>query len=113
MTDIKSIENFLNIDVEDKKLRDGKKDPCKNRYYRYDDYYIVSLTQNRWMIIDKDKKNRKLLKLHYWSNDSGQNYARTGVNQKTKRYHQLLLNYEKGLVADHINQKKFDNRSAN
>jgi hypothetical protein len=30
-----------------------------------------------------------------------------------KSWHQLCLNYQKGLVADHINKKRFDNRLEN
>ena len=59
MADLNEIENHLNIEIGDRKLRNGRKYPRKNKYYRYDDFYIVSLTQGKWMIVDNDMKNRK------------------------------------------------------
>ena len=40
-------------------------------------------------------------------------YARTNIDGSSKNWHQLFLNYEDGLVADHINHKTFDNRHFN
>lgn len=112
MTSLQEIENHLNIEIGDKKLRNGRKKDNNNKYYRFDDYYIVALTQGKYMIVDNDRKNRKLLKKHCWCyiNDG---YAQTNVDKSTKKYHQLLLNYEQGLVADHINRRRFDNRTDN
>ena len=112
MASLQKIENHLNIEIGDKKLRNGRKYPNKNRYYRYDSYYIVSLTQDKFMIIDNDRKNRKLLRKHCWYH-SGHQYGQTRVGKSSKIFHQLLLNYENGLVADHINRYRFDNRSEN
>ena len=111
MTSLLDIENHLNIEIADKKLRIGRKKDNKNKYYRFDDFYIVSLTQGKWMIVDNDRKNRKLLRKHTWCYHDG--YAKTHVDKTVKSFHQLLLNYEQGLVADHINRCKFDNRSDN
>ena len=111
MTSLQEIENHLDIEIADKKLRIGRKAQNKNRYYRYDDFYIVALTQDKWMIVDNDRKNRKLLKNYTWYYNNG--YAKTMVGRSMKSYHQLLLNYEAGLVADHINRCKFDNRIDN
>ena len=102
----------MNIEIGDKKLRNGRKYPHKNKYYRYDDFYIVYLTQGKWMIVDNDRKNRKLLRKHCWS-VSNNLYPQTNVDKTTKKIHRLLLNYEIGLVADHINRCRFDNRSIN
>ena len=67
MAEINEIENHLNIEIGDKKLRNGRKYPHKNQYYRFDEYYVVSLTQGKFMIVDNDRKNRKLLRKHCWS----------------------------------------------
>ena len=52
MATLQQIENHLNIEIGDKKFRNGRKYPNKNRYYRFDDFYVVSLTQGKFMIID-------------------------------------------------------------
>ena len=111
MASLREIENHLNIEVLDKKLRNGRKYQHKNKYYRYDDFYIVSLTQGKFMIIDNDRKNRKLLRKYCWRVHSKTRYAVTG--ETTKGFHQLLLKYGNGLVADHINRCRFDNRFEN
>ena len=113
MASLQEIENHLNIEIGDKKLRNGRKYPTKNRYYRYDDFYIVSLTQDKFMIIDNDRKNRKLLRKYCWRVHSRNLYAQTHIGKTNKCFHQLFLNYEIGLVADHINRCRFDNRSEN
>ena len=114
MTTLGQIEALLNIEIGDKRLRDGKKYKNKNQYYYYEqDYYIVKLSQDKWMIAEDCKKTRKLLKKYCWYADND-GYARTHVNQSSaKRWHQLFYNYEVGLVADHINNKRFDNRMDN
>ena len=118
MTTLQEIENLLDIEIGDKRLRNGRKNPNKNKYYRYDNYYIVSLTRGKWMIIDNDSKNRKLLKKHTWC-AKYDGYCQTAIHNTNKRkyvsknYHQLLLNYEGGLMADHINRHRFDNRFDN
>jgi len=113
MTSLQEIENFLDIEIGDKRLRPGKKNPNKNKYYYYPDkYYIVMLTRGMWMIAEDCKKTRRLLRLHIWY-ISTNGYVTTRVNQTTKSWHQRYLKYEKGLVVDHINNKKFDNQHEN
>ena len=114
MASIQEIEEHLNIEIGDKRLRRGRKFPDNNKYYRYDDYYIVSLTQNKWMIVDNSKQVRRLLRKHSWC---WHEYPRTSFRinkiKITKFFHQIFLTYERGLVADHINRCRFDNRSEN
>ena len=113
MTSLNQIENFLNIEIGDKRLRDGKKYKNKNQYYYYEQlYYIVKLTRDKWCILEDCKKTRVLLKQYCWSFHN-QGYAMTNVNGTTKCYHKLFLNYNEDLVADHINKKPFDNRLNN
>ena len=113
MTDLEVIEQFLNIDTDIKRLRPGKKKHNKNRYFYYpNQFYIVSLTQNKWIVCSDDDNTRKLLRMHTWSfGHSG--YAATKIKQSTKRWHQVYLTYQHPNVADHINNMKFDNRSQN
>ena len=114
MSTLNNIESFLNIEIGERRLRDGKKYNNKNQYYYYENlYYIVKLTRGMWVILEDCTKTRKLLRLHCWRYHIN-GYAQTRFNKKsTKCYHQLFLNYESGLVADHINNKKFDNRNDN
>lgn len=113
MATIAEIQNFLNIEIPyGKRLHDGKKRSNKNIYYFFKGlYYIVKLTQNNWTIAEDCVKTRKLLKRYVWSSHLG--YATTNVNGSSKSWHQLYLNYENGLVADHINNNRYDNRSEN
>ena len=60
---------------------------------------VVELTKNKYMICDRDKKTRDLLRKHCFSTGD---YARTTVfntingkrKQTSKRFHQLYLDYE-------------------
>ena len=109
MATLQEIENLLNIEIGERQLRQGRKYPDKNKYYRYDDYYIVKLTQDKWMIVSNTVEVRRLLRLYIWRTGK---YARTGKTHNSF-FHQLYLNYENGLVCDHINRKKYDNRFEN
>jgi hypothetical protein len=113
MTTINIIEAYLNLQIGDKKLKDGKKYNNKNKYYYYEQaYYIIKLTNDKYIIADDCNKTRKLLKKYCWRTHSD-GYAQTNVDKSTKKWHQLYFNYECGLMADHINNKKFDNRIDN
>ena len=113
MSTLNNIEAFLNLEIGDKRLKDGKKYNNKNQYYYYEQfYYIIKLTNDEWMIAEDCQKTRKLLKKYCWRT-SQRGYARTNVGKSTKQWHQLYFNYEDGLVADHINNKKIDNRIDN
>ena len=110
MASLEEIQIYLNIDI-DEPLRDGLKNPHKNRYYYYhDQYYIVELSQNRWTILEDCAKTRALLKDYVWCVLS--NYTATNIRGTTKYYHQMSQNYTIG-VADHINGRKYDNRLQN
>jgi len=115
MTTLNNIQSFLNLEIGDKIIKDGKKYKNKNQYYYYEQaYYIIKLTKDKWMIAEDCQKTRKLLKKYCWNTDTD-GYARTRVDKSatTKRWHQLFFNYEDGLMADHINNKRFDNRLDN
>ena len=64
--------------------------------------------KDMYMIAEDCIKTRKLLRLYNWHVGGGGYAMATG-----KLWHALFLNYDKGLVADHINKKKFDNRFDN
>ncbi|MFA6074017.1 MAG: hypothetical protein WC758_07920 [Candidatus Woesearchaeota archaeon] len=51
------------------------------------------------------------IKNYKWSLSS--DYARTCINKKTVRMHQLLLSAPDGKVVHHINHNTFDNRKKN
>jgi hypothetical protein len=113
MTTLNEIANFLEIEIGDKRFKDGKKHKHKNRYYFYENqYYIVELTQGKYMICEDSKKTRQLLRLHCWRIRTD-GYALTHFGNTTKSWHQLDLKYQKGLVADHLNNNRFDNRHKN
>jgi hypothetical protein len=113
MATLNEIELLLNIELCDRVLRNGKRKDNKNQYYYFrEQYYIVKLTRNKWMIIDDCRKSRKMLIKHTWYYGN-HGYAMTNIDNTRKSYHQCSLNYEKPNVADHINNKRFDNRFDN
>jgi len=113
MASLSEIELLLDVELCDQVLRNGKKKADKNQFYYFrNQYYIVKLTQNKWMVIDDCKKSRKMLIKYCWYYAT-KGYAGTNIEGNKKFYHQIALEYEKPNVADHINHKKFDNRSDN
>jgi len=114
MATLQEIQDFLDIEIGDKRLRPGKKYKNKNKYYYYEDqYYIVMLTQGKWMIAEDCKKTRRLLRLNCWCVHTTDLYAQTRFKNTSKKWHQLFLNYEDTLTADHLNRKRHDNRFDN
>jgi len=112
MATLQEIQNQLNVELAEKKLSQGRKKPNKNRYYRLDDFYIVELTQGKWMIVSNSNTVRRLLRENTWCFHSTR-YAKTNVDDTMKSFHQVYLNYESDLVCDHVNRMGFDNRFEN
>jgi hypothetical protein len=76
----------------------------------YGEVYVVPLTQNQFSIIDKiDYDSVKNLVWH----TTTQKYAATRMNGKVVLLHRLVSKPEKGLVVDHINGDRLDNRRCN
>ena len=118
MTSVQNIEEFLEIDLTQKQLRNGKKNPLKNRYYWYrNQYYIVQLSGNdNWTIMSSNQTTRELLTDHTWYCNSG--YASTGVtdedgNKTNQKFHRLAIDCDDDMVVDHINRHRYDNRTDN
>jgi hypothetical protein len=114
MADLEIIEQHLDIDTDNKRLRDGKKKHNKNRYFYYkNQYYIIQLTQNKWMIASDDNTTRRLLRRHTWYLCRGYAIANPKVNGKytPTRFHRLVINCQD--ISDHINRMRFDNRVTN
>lgn len=59
-----------------------------------------------------DSADIELAKSHCWHVDS-KGYAHGGTSNKRFRLHNLLMNPSKGMVVDHINRNKLDNRRCN
>ena len=110
MTTIAEIEEYLNVETGDKKLCVGKHKKNKNQYYYFkDEYYIVKLSQDKWMIASDCKRTRRLLRLYTWIYVRG--YTR---NRKDGLYfHREVINTDDDLIAHHVNRKPFDNRVNN
>ena len=118
MTSLQNIEEFLEIDLTQKQLRLGKKNPLKNRYYWFTkQYYIVQLSGNdNWCIMSSNQTTRDLLTEHVWRCGSG--YAITDVrdedgNKTTQKFHRLAIDCADDMVVDHINRHRYDNRTDN
>ena len=90
MAPFEEIKTHLNIDLINKQLRDGKKHPSKNRYYCYNEYYIVEVSQNMWTILEDCRITRNLLENHVWFVLS--NYTALNIDKTTTYFHRLLQN---------------------
>lgn len=109
MTSLINIELFLNIEIGDKILNQGLKSKKKNQFYRFiNQYLIVKLTQEKWCIMPTDEKSDDLLRKNVFFYSNG--YAR---NKTNGMFHVLLMDPEDGLVCDHINTRRYDNRFMN
>ena len=112
MTSLNNIEEFLNIEIGNKRLRNGKKKMNKNTYYWFhNEYYIVNLSNDKWCIMSTGEQTRELLNDHIWHCDGV--YVKTSINQQKIRYHRMLMNPSNNMCIDHINRRTFDNRLNN
>lgn len=80
--------------------------------YRVESDYVVGIFDNgTTMMFDAD--DLELVSAHNWHIDSG-GYPCAWNDGKMTRLHRLLLqDIPNGLVVDHINRKKLDNRRKN
>lgn len=81
---------------------------------------FIPLSQNKWAFVDDDDyEELSKYKWHYSRNGNGdEGYAVRGVYENGKcikkiRMHREIMNYEGGLIVDHINGKRLDNRKIN
>jgi len=82
----------------------------KNRYYNINnEYLIVEFKDNKYAVFSNDAKTIELLRDYVWHINSD-GYS---CNSVVKRFHQNYLNYGEGLVCDHINRLRYDNRQNN
>lgn len=63
------------------------------------------------MVCDNSDWNR--LKQYNWYQEKSTGYARARINGKLCYFHRMVVDCEKGLVVDHKNQNKLDNRKCN
>ena len=113
MADLEEIERLYNVETDNKKLRDGKKKPGKNQYYYFKNlFFLMKVQGDKWYLLPDTPKAMKLMRSHTWYCMST-GYLATYTNNTIKRWHQLYLDYERPNVADHKNNRKFDNREEN
>ena len=115
MTSLNIIEQFLNIQIGNKRLMNGKKKENKNKYYFFANrYYIVSLPNDKWFILSTNDQTRELLTKYSWRyHDDGYAQTDTDDHKSTTTIHRKLMNPANDMVVDHINTKPFDNRINN
>ena len=73
---------------------------------------ITYYRNNKWMIVCNHQQVINLLQNHIWHYHN-QGYAGTNIGGKIKLFHQMYIRYGQGLVIDHINHLKTDNRFDN
>lgn len=112
MASLQEIEEYLNIELGNVQLCSGKRKEQKNNYYYFkDQYYIIKLSHDKWMIIDDSNDSRKLLRNHIFYSSRG--YGSTNIDNKIIGYHRLISKCPNDKIPDHINRKIYDNRSSN
>ena len=110
MASIQEIQDKLSIIVGDRDIQEGLCKPMKNRYYNINnEYLVVEFKNDKHIVFSNDMKTRELLTNYVWYIGPG-GYV---YNGSVKYFHQNYLNYEHGLVADHINMIRYDNRQTN
>ena len=110
MASIQSIEEFLNIELADKRLCDGKYKKNKNQFYYFrDEYYIVKASAGTWFIASDCRRTRQLLRGNTWCMSTS--YIYNGKNKLF--FHREALRCDDDLKGDHINRCAFDNRVDN
>ena len=109
MASLEEIKNKLNIVVGDRDIREGMCKPMKNRYYNINnEYLVVEFLHDKHAVFSNDAKTRELLTNYVWCIGHGYTH-----NSSVKYWHQNYLNYEQGLVCDHKNLLRYDNRQTN
>lgn len=118
MASLNQIELFLNIQIGDKVLRDGLKKKNKNKFYYYvNQYYIVQLNEDKWMILTTGERSIDILVEHIWGYSNG--YAITNIDKgdskSTTSFHIKIMdmNMDNDMYVDHINIRTYDNRIEN
>ena len=110
---LQQVSQLLNIDFSEMKLQSGFNKLSKNQYYIIPDCFIVKLSNNdKWMIVCNHQQVINLLQNHVW-HFHNQGYSGTNIGGKIKLFHQMYIRYGQGLVIDHINHLKTDNRFDN
>jgi hypothetical protein len=70
----------------------------------------IELTTGQFTLVDED--DFWTLSIHQWSLGSG-GYARRTVGYKTILMHRVIMKTPEGMITDHINGDKLDNRKEN
>ena len=113
MADLEVIERLYNVETDNKKLRDGKKKPRKNQYYYFKNlFFLMKVHGDKWYLLPDTPKAMKLMRNHTWCRGPD-GYLATRTNNAIKFWHQLYLDYERPNVADHKNNRRYDNRAEN
>lgn len=109
------------VSVFQSSLKSGNQKSCGCKHFtackKYNEYSIseetvkVKMTNcDEIMICDLDDWDK--LKVFCWSKGNT-GYAEARVNGKTTPFHHLVIKCEKGMVRDHRNRNKMDNRKCN
>jgi hypothetical protein len=97
MTTLHKFEELLNIEIGDKVLRNGRIYDEKNRFYWYrNEYYIVNIGEDKWVIMSSNDTTREMLDDYIWYYSKGYaiSFEGKGKTRKNVRMHRKLMNVD-------------------
>ena len=109
MTSLTHIELILNIEIDKMILHDGLKKKNKNQFYWIDDQYcIINLSKDKWIITSCNEQVTNLLIDHVFR------YTKDGAFCSTYGYFRnMIINANMDDLVGYLNKRNYDNRSNN
>lgn len=99
--------------VRDSDLKQGRTKSCGccNVYDLSGEYGVCTMANGKQFFFDLEDYD--LIRKYCWCEKTDNEYIVGSVDRKRVYLHRLIMNPDKGMVVDHINHLKYDNRRSN